>query len=530
MPDFIDGETRRQIEWDYVWDLFPPLSEIGSTYRSEICNSYRSKVSLFMPGDFERWMKDRQDIELMMGILQNPDWSERLLQAIRPMKSFSSYFEKVSAGVVLQPVDLFKWKQWMLAGHQLAEVLAEIRSSLHQDQTWFTWWPEVKWEEAVQILNPQDTLIHTFSLDDQYDPVLQEIRTEKRQLQTQIDLIRHQQLQMLRSRYGSLPNREHEYIWSQDDQENVQLAQMDSELERVGETSWEVLFRVRDRDTTSSLKLKIEVLETLETDRERLLLERLSRELSAFVTVFHEFEKACAALDWLIVRVRKAHQSNWTFPIWSDHWEVREAVHPLLADTLQKKGQAAVLISFYLREGVSVITGPNMGGKTVSLRTAGLLQALAQQGMPVPAKLFYFVPVNLVRFVGGDMQSIEDGISTFGGEMLRLQEVLPLSGKLLLLLDEVGRGTNPLEGEALAVGVARFLSEAPCFALFATHYPSVAQVTGITRWKISGLSDHRVIPADNKQLELESLMIAEQMGLPKQIIGFAKEWIQNYRK
>jgi DNA mismatch repair ATPase MutS len=204
-----------------------------------------------------------------------------------------------------------------------------------------------------------------------------------------------------------------------------------------------------------------------------------------------------------------------------------------VSDILEQKGQSFTPVSFRLNQGISLLTGPNMGGKTVALSTAGLLQSLAQYSMPVPAQTFRFRPVERIRFVGGDLQSVEDGLSTFGGEVVRLAEVLKEmqdSGTTLLLLDEVGRATNPMEGEALAVGLARYLHETNAMVLFATHYAGVAETAkeeGWMRWKVAGLGDRRIVPADSVQSELESLQIAERLGLPREVLSLARHWLHS---
>src|SRR3569833_3096567 len=128
-----------------------------------------------------------------------------------------------------------------------------------------------------------------------------------------------------------------------------------------------------------------------------------------------------------------------------------------------------------------------MGGKTVVLKTFGLLQALAQFGMPVPAARFAFHPVERIGLSGGDEQSMDSGLSSFGAEVQRLAELLHGGTRALLLLDEVARTTNPEEGEALAIGLAGYLLHSGHAALMASHFPGVTGVPGIQGFRVAGL-------------------------------------------
>ncbi|MFC4767457.1 MutS-related protein [Effusibacillus consociatus] len=516
MTEFMDQETREHLAWDYAWNLFQPLSELGRIWQSQ--------VRPFRPSEKEKWQEDCRCITNLQTALQDVEWAERLQKTVAAFRTIEPIFQQVDAGVVLQTGDLFKWKQWMWNGKLLDE-LVHIR---------FPWWPDVEWDTVIRILNSEADMTPKFSLDDSYDPVLQELRGRKRRLQNEIDRIRKEQQDELKSRYGRMPNREREYIWSRDDREMIERSQADQDLMLQGETSWDVIFRVQDRAETISLLDEFQRAAEQEADREKELLAKLTRLLAVHIDTFRKCEAAWGRLDWLLTRILTADRLGWKAPVWTeDRWEAVNACHPVLSAALKQKGSQITPISFRLQRGISVLTGPNMGGKTVALRTAGLLQALAQYGMPVPAETFYFQPVDRIRFVGGDPQSMENGLSTFGGEIVRLSTILKAEGTVFLLLDEVGRATNPLEGEALAVGLTRYLQRSDWIVLFATHYAGVAEVAaqeGLLRWRVAGLADRRIVSADTARIELESLRIAELLGLRTEILSYSRQWLDTNHK
>ncbi len=127
-------------------------------------------------------------------------------------------------------------------------------------------------------------------------------------------------------------------------------------------------------------------------------------------------------------------------------------------------------ISIELKEGVSCITGANMGGKTVSLKLVGLLTTMAQHGLLVPAKKMVLGLNNFIKASIGDIQSTEKGLSTFGGEIKLIQEAIELSDKKgLILIDELASGTNPEEGYALSKAIVEYLLRKKIHNL--TNYP-----------------------------------------------------------
>ena len=193
-----------------------------------------------------------------------------------------------------------------------------------------------------------------------------------------------------------------------------------------------------------------------------------------------------------------------------------------------------------------MLTGPNMGGKTVALLLAGALQYLAQLGYPVPASRTEFAWVDRVDFIGGELGSVVEGLSSFGGEMEALAEVLSAPGRALLLLDEIGRGTNPVEGQALASALVDWLTEREHLALLATHYPAVGRECGVSRYRVVGLGgvddealtaavrrdgwraslgrfmDYRIVADETGSPPRDAIRVASLFGLPANLLARAR--------
>ena len=133
---------------------------------------------------------------------------------------------------------------------------------------------------------------------------------------------------------------------------------------------------------------------------------------------------------------------------------MKEARHPLLEDVLRGQQKRVVPISIELDESrrTLLISGPNTGGKTVSMKTVGLLVLMAQAGLPVPAAEAEFPIFEEVLADIGDQQSIQESLSSFSAHIAHVREMLErVTPKTLVLLDELGRATDPEEGGALGV-------------------------------------------------------------------------------
>jgi DNA mismatch repair protein MutS2 len=155
---------------------------------------------------------------------------------------------------------------------------------------------------------------------------------------------------------------------------------------------------------------------------------------------------------------------------------LRNARHPLLEKNLKLKSTAAVPITIEL-EGTRrqlVITGPNTGGKTVTLKTVGLLALMAQSGIPVPADHAELPIFDAVLADIGDYQSIEQNLSTFSAHVTNIDFISRTStAQSLVLLDELGSATDPEEGAALAVAIAAYFGRIGCMTIISTHHTSL---------------------------------------------------------
>ncbi|HVA36283.1 MAG TPA: hypothetical protein VNJ51_01585 [Candidatus Dormibacteraeota bacterium] len=246
--------------------------------------------------------------------------------------------------------------------------------------------------------------------------------------------------------------------------------------------------------------------------------ERLSREIGAHAPALLAELRRAGEIDLLRGAVAFAQAHAATAPQIADHDDlaIDEARLLPLEETLAAHGRPYAPISLSL-PGQAVITGPNMGGKSAALRTAGFVQLCAQWGLPVAARGAHLRLVERICWLGsaqGEERADREGLlSSFGGEIVRLAKVLrePHVPRLLLI-DEFARATSPREGRALVVALLDALRERGELALAATHFHGVAEAAGVAHYAVIGLRRALSARSDGRRSLEEALrLIGESM-------------------
>jgi len=236
-----------------------------------------------------------------------------------------------------------------------------------------------------------------------------------------------------------------------------------------------------------------------------------------------------AELDFIFAKAYLAREMKATLPMMNDRGflKIRKGRHPLLNPA------AVVPLELELGNQYSaiIVTGPNTGGKTVSLKTVGLLSLMAMSGLFVPAE----DGSQLCVFDGiyadiGDEQSIEQNLSTFSSHMTNMISILRgMTPKSLVLLDEVGAGTDPAEGSALAISILDYIHSMGCRLIATTHYSELKAYAYDKKGVINASMEFDVNTLSPTYRLLvgipgrsNAFAIAERLGLPKRIIEHAR--------
>lgn len=256
------------------------------------------------------------------------------------------------------------------------------------------------------------------------------------------------------------------------------------------------------------------------------LTSLLRREMAAVEAAF----RLLVDIDALAARARYAQRYRCTQPVLDDEQiALRDARHPLLL----ARARAVVPVDLLLDRGkrVLVITGPNTGGKTVALKTLGVLALMAQCGIPIPAAEGSRLPCFRGIYADvGDAQSIERNLSTFSAHIANLNEILAeREDPCLVLLDEPGVGTDPEEGAALGIGLIRSLASRAARVVVSTHYASIKTYALSSENCVSAAVDFdlEALAARYRLIyhsvgESLAVPIARRLGLPETILQEAQ--------
>ncbi len=289
----------------------------------------------------------------------------------------------------------------------------------------------------------------------------------------------------------------------------------------------------------------VEPLETIEQNNE--LVRLLDEEQSEIHRILIAMTAALAAdapalllgtsilaeIESHFVRARFALDLDCTMPTFADHLSLKAARHPLLELRMRAEGQTKPIpLSLALTSDARqlIISGPNTGGKTVSLKTTGLLALLAQAGLPVPAEEATFPLFTAIFADIGDAQSIERNLSSFSAHVVNVDHISRHAGpSSLVLLDELGSATDPEEGAALAVAVAGHFLTLRAWTCITTHLTSLkvyaAQHAGVLNAAV-GFNQQTLAPTYELRLGVPGasagLNIAERLGMQPEIITAAR--------
>ena len=281
---------------------------------------------------------------------------------------------------------------------------------------------------------------------------------------------------------------------------------------------------------------KIQRLRQKEQEEIHRILVELSDLTRKYVAFLEEELKVISYLDFLLAKANYAIDNDMKIAKITDERiiKMKGARHPLIAK------EKVVKNNFYLdKQKMMVITGPNAGGKTVALKTIGLLVLMCECGLAIPtdeeAEIFYISNI----FVDiGDNQSLMDNLSTFSGHISNIVSIVDkVDESSLVILDELGTGTSPLDGEALALGVINYLHEVNCFAILTSHYDGLKSYAIEHDYILNASMDfdeEHITPTYRLRLGVAGrsygLEVASRLGIKDEVFTFAKEYLQNKKK
>ena len=428
---------------------------------------------------------------------------------------------------LLTPRDLHLIAEDVLTSQNLVKYFAKIDVS----------YPRCKGKiETFNDLSPLEKEIHrvitnSLTIADNATPELKEIRGKIRKVETQLQ----QKVASLSFAYSQYLNDENPTIRDG----HLVLPVKTTEKSKVLGIVYDV--------SSSGATTFIEPMEIVQLNNELTALNveeaeecrRILKQLTALVLlqegeIIHN-NKIIAELDFLSAKAQYMSEVNGVIPEHSDKQfvELIDSRHPLIDP------DKVVSNTYYLDEQkrIVIISGPNAGGKTVSLKTVGLLVMMHQCGLGVPARKATLGYFNNIYIDIGDNQSLSDNLSTFSAHMSNIANIIKVvKGKDLVLLDELGTGTDPKEGEALALAVTKNLEKKRALAMISSHFEVLKEYAFLSE-NIENSSmifnEEKLEPTYKFKYAAPghsyALDVASRYGIPSEILKEARDYLENNR-
>ena len=408
------------------------------------------------------------------------------------MKDIRNSIKRCSEAGTLDEVELYEIKYFSMLVTKLKVILEKLHLEIEEVHL-------NSLDEIISILDPQSKGISTFYVYDEYSETLKNTREKKKQKEKEI-------------------------------------------------------FTANTEEKLSELKQQRLDLVIEEEEEELRIRKDLTLRISKKTELLNQNIKAIGKLDFLIAKANLSLAYNGSRPKVCKKMEIKliEAFNPEIKEILEKGRKVFTPVSIDLFGGTTIITGANMGGKSVTLKTIVLNLMLGQMGFFVFAKESQFPILDFIHFVSDDMQSISKGLSTFGAEIIKLKEVVESAkiGNGFIALDEFARGTNPKEGYYLVKSLSKYLTKFKSVSLISTHYDGVVQ-DNMDHYQVMGLKNvdfnalkylidlnktHSVeIIQEHMEYNLEkvskqnkvpkdALNIAVLLGLDEEIVDIAKSF------
>ncbi len=534
-------KTKRESGYDHVVSCL----EIETPFGKKALKSSRT----FYPGEEDELRAELDKVQKLFEFAKEDKKTLSLLsEHFMCMKDIENTLMR-STGVNLSVVEIFDVKSLLFYASEIGKLL----EGTGIDDEFFPMIPE----DLVSLLDPRNDRTNTFYLYDEYSKELAELRSERRGLELERRKIQKARKESILKNYGIALTPKFDIVIPKTS-EDIEKARQIEDLEAIAEDYSSVTFALTRNEEVYALFKRGEEIETQIEEEETKVRRVLSKAIGKKKDILLDNCRRIGRLDLLLAKAKFAIKRNCVKPeILDEHIiQIEEGRQLQMEEIIRAKGKDYTPVTMTLGEGVTCITGANMGGKTISLKLSGLVPLLAQKGFFVPCKKARVGLSNNVRILIGDSQSMERGLSSFGSEMEELKEILDQAkDRSLILIDEIASGTNPVEGLALTKSLVEYFIKRPYITLITTHYEGVTEEEGVRNLQVRGLAganftlldkelrranrkerieiigrymDYRLEEVSrDKEVPKDALNIAKMLGIDKEIIEGAKKYIKS---
>ncbi|MFA5577703.1 MAG: DNA mismatch repair protein MutS [Tissierellaceae bacterium] len=519
----MDERTREALDFQYVLNMIKTLTPYG--------NMFKRRLKAFKQGEEDKLISELNKIEGLLDIGNNKEIMGAIDGIFSHIKDLRASIRRGMEGFILTEVELFEIKNFLYLIRDLSGLMEKYQIPVFDDT-------DIRpIGELEKILDPENTGTWTFYIYDAYSEELKGIRRKKQDLEKEIRREKKAVKEKIKEELGLNLRPDSSLVVSKDDRELIEKIEASPYLNYVSETYMTVKFAIRPGEGLKTLENQLLLLRDREEREELRIREDLSKEIGKRNRAIYRNMGSIGRLDLLLSKVRFALEVRGVKPEITDRRiiKIEEGIHLKLEEILRAKELKFTPISLEIKSGVTCITGANMGGKTISLKLLGLLSAMAQYGLFVPAKSMVYGLNKFIISSIGDMQSVDSGLSTFGGEVKIVQKAISMSHeKGLILIDELARGTNPEEGYAISRAIVSYLRDRDSISLLTTHYDNIANLEGLVHLQVIGLSrlDFEKLALEiskddkmeiiNKYMDYRLKLVDKDTAIPKDALNIAR--------
>lgn len=453
----------------------------------------KDKIKSYKIEDSDLLIKELNDLDKLLVIIKNQsDLFHDIEFCLDKYKDIRKFIKQIQNQKILDEVELFEIKNFCLVTEELIDLYKKIDFEI--EKIYFR-----SPKPLLDFLDPKNQRISTFFICESYSKELAYIREKKKKIEENFAKEEDEQVKELLKK----------------ERNSVVIEEKEEEL------------RVR-KELTKKLRENIFILE--------------------------DNVISIGNFDFILAKANLAIKYKGIKPEIITSLEINlENMHnPFIQDLLSKNNKVFTPISVFLKSGVTIITGANMGGKTVSLHTIALNVLLAQQGFFVFAKKARIPIIKFIHCISNDLQDVSKGLSSFGAEILKIDEIFKSinNNEGFIFLDEFARGTNPKEGTILVKAISDYLQKFKIITVIATHYDGIPtkntdhyQVIGLKNINFDKLKskiftsqknsveiiqdfiDYRLEKVSyNSKVPKDALNIASLLGLKKDVLNLAKKY------
>ncbi len=443
-------------------------------------------LRLYRPEESPLLQEELDRIERTVALLGTHRYNiVEIRNQFKRVRNLAGTFKRLENAEVLSVTELFELKTLVSVFERLSALEASLPWDFPADL-------RIEPLEAVESLfDPEKTGTGTFYIYDAYSGALGKIRQEIRRYEGKIQQERKSQREALEAVLGLKFRPGGDITVPKQDKDLIARLSAVPELVYNSETYINITFKIRTTPAMDASENQIELLKGQEEEEEYNVRQALSQTLKAWVTAFTKNVEAIGRLDVLLAKAALAVGFHGSKPELSGDGRIaiQGGRHLKVAHALTKADKEFTAVSLDIKEGVTCITGANMGGKTVTLKLLGMLTMMAQMGFFVPAEKMCFTPMGFFFISVGDEQNTDKGLSTFGAEMQKIGKILKETDtRGLILIDELARGTNPKEGYAISKAIMNHLKAKPVVTVITTHFDGLADEPDILHLQVMGLS------------------------------------------